>query len=290
VAEATVSPLARAIRLGHEIRRLREQARISQADLARRVGVARTVLSRIESPTGEPARRADPHTVRAVVGALVDAATLREMDALIWDATAHGWWDGQRGMGAGQQIVAAVECGAERIREFQIALIPGLAQTPEYARHRAEVAPMPAVNASAMVDGRLRRQRQVTEGGTRYELIIAEQALYWLDASVDVMMAQLDHLVALASRPDVSVRVLPFKARLPAGWAPTSPYSIYSYPDPEDPTIVLLDVVGQLLPPLAEPAEVHPYVQLDDRLARASLSDVDSVACIKSAAAWLGGC
>lgn len=289
MADAAVSPLARAIRLGREIRRRRERDGISQLDLARSARLARTVLSRIESPIGEPQRRADPRHIRAALVALMgDGDEYRELEPLIWNATQGGWWDRRRGMGGPQQLVAAIECGAERIREYQIALVPGLAQTREYARYRAEATPMTA-NVDEVVEGRLCRQQQITEAGTRYELILDETALRRLAVPADVMTAQLDHLIALAERPNVSIRVLPLEAPLPAGWAPTSPYSIYEYPDRRDPTIVLIDVVGRLLPPLAEPAEVRPYVQLHDQLVVAALSEVDSVACVKDAAARLSG-
>lgn len=287
MANAAVSPLARAIRLGAEIRLLREDAGISQADLARRVGIARTVLSRIESPAGEPHRRADPRTVRDVLTALAAGRALRRLEPLIWDACAHGWWDTHRGMGAGQQIVAGVECGAAVIRAYQVALIPGLAQTREYARSRAVAAGDP--DPAAVVEGRMRRQQQIATAGTRLDIVVEDLALRRLVAPPDVMAGQLRHLVALAERPDVSVRVLPPDALLDEGWAPTSPFSVYSYPDPADPTIVLLDVVGQLPAPLAEPDATRLYVQLHERLAGAALSDVDSAALIKSAADQMAG-
>lgn len=286
MADATVSPLARAIRLGHEIRRLREQVGISQIELARRAGLARTVLSRIESPTGEPHRRSDPRTVRSVILALMprDTASRRALEALIWDATAHGWWESQRRMGAGQQIVAAIECGASLIRTYQMALIPGLAQTSAYARYRAEAVGEP--DPDSVVAGRMRRQETVAATGTRLEIIIEDLALRRLMAPPDIMIAQLHHLLDLVKQSAISVRVLPANARLDAGWAPTSPFSIYDYQAP-DPTIVLLDVVGQLPSPLVDPA--HLYVQLHQRLANAALSTADSSAIITDAADQLAG-
>lgn len=289
MADAAVSPLARAIRFGTAIRQLRERAGLSQGALADQAEISRTALSRIETP--DPGRRADPHHMRAALRVLLvdeDASEYRELERLIWDATAHGWWEGRRGMGDGQRVVAAIECGAARIRELQLALIPGLAQTPEYARYRAEAAPMAAVDTGAMVDGRLQRQRQVAAAGTQYELIITEQALHWLTAPADVMTAQLDHLLTLSEQPHVTIRVLPVKARLAAGWAPTSPYSIYEYPDLGDPVVVLTDVVGQTPVPISDPDATLLYVQLHERLAGAALSDVDSAALIKHAGAWLG--
>lgn len=291
MADAVVSPLARAIRLGREIRWLREHEDVSQADLARRAGLARTVLSRIESPAGEPHRRADPRHVRATLIALAgeNSDRYRELEPLIWDATRDGWWDRRRRMGPGQQVVAAIECGASTIREYQTGLIPGLAQTAAYARYRAEVAAPPTADLDAVTDGRMYRQQQMAKAGTTYQIVIEELALRRLAAPPEVMISQLEHVLQLVEQPRISLRVLPIDARLPAGWAPTLPFSIYSYPDPADPTIVLIDVVGRAPSPMSEPGEIRLYVELFDRLVDAALSDADSVECIKDAVARIGG-
>lgn len=287
MADATVPPLARAIRLGSEIRRLREQQGVSQDALAKSLGVARSVVSRMESPTGEPHRRSDPRHVRAALRALVKEGSkrYRALEPLMWDATDHGWWETQRGMGKGQRIVAEVECGAALIRAYQMALIPGLAQTEAYARCRAAAS---VDDIDAVVAGRMRRQEAAAATGTRCEFIIEDLALRRPLAPPEVMVEQFHHLVALADRPDMSVRVLPPAARLDVGWAPTSPFSIYEYPDHDDPSIVLLDVVGRLPDPMAEPGDVNVYVQLYERLASAALSGEDSVALIKDAADRIG--
>lgn len=282
--QVTISPLARAIRLGDEIRRRREAAGISQAELARRAGVARTVLSRIETPTGEPARRADPRFVRAV---LAELGALDDLEELMWESTSHGWWDGQRRMGAGQQIVASIEHGAARIRAYQMTLVPGIVQTADYARCRAVAGGEP--DPDAVVAGRLRRQQQLVDAQTQLDIVIEDLALRRLVAPPAVMAEQLYHLASLAERPGISVRVLPPDARLTAGSAPTAPFSIYEYPDPTDPVIVVLDVVGQPPVPIVEPDRTTVYVQLHERLERAALSPEDSAALIKAAADQMAG-
>lgn len=65
MVDAAVSPLVHAIRLGREVRRLRERAGLSQDMLAKHIGITRTALSRIESP--DPERPADPHHMRAAL-------------------------------------------------------------------------------------------------------------------------------------------------------------------------------------------------------------------------------
>lgn len=288
MADATVSPLARAIRLSREIRDLRKQRGLTQVQLSQLSGLPRTDLLRVESAASEPNRRTNPAHARAALVALVGERSrrYRELEPLIWDASATGWWERQRRMGRGQRIVAAIECGAT-IREYQNAIIPGLAQTEAYARYRAEVAADAGDDPAAVVDGRM--QRQAAAANLEYQIILEEAALRRLAAPADVMADQLDHLLTLAERPNVSVRVLPFDAHLPTGAAPTLPFSIYDYPDPADPTLVLIDVVGRPPAPIVEPGETRLYVQLYERLAGAALSDVDSVARIKDAAARMGG-
>lgn len=287
MSDAAVSPLARAIRLGREIRRLRERAGLSQEALARQLRITRTALSRAESP--DPERPADPHHMRSALRALADPEHLPALESLIWDATQHGWWETWRRMGAAQQLVAAVECGAARIREYHLTLIPGLAQTARYARYRAEVSAAEVPDIDSVVDGRVRRQEQIVKAGTEYHLLLEEIALRRPGAPPEAMAEQLRHLIALGEQPSVSVRVLPADAPLSAGWSPTSPYSIYDYPDPADPTIVLTDVTGRPPELVTSPAEVRLYVQLHDRLDAAALSDVDSAAVINDAATQTSG-
>lgn len=289
---ATVSPLARAIRLGREIRCLRESLNLSQVELARKAEIGRPSLSRIETPPlGEVNRRADVRQIRAVLLAcgLADGTPQhQELMRLAWDSTQYGWWNNHPGMGAAQQITANAECGAVRICEYQITLVPGLAQTASYSRFRSAVAVEEGLDPDAVMDGRLRRQQALEAGGAVYQLILEELALRRPVAPTDVRREQLLHLLELGARPNVDIRIMPVETeRLETGYVPTSPFSVYQYPEPADPTIVLLDMVAVHEPPVEEGRKVNLYVQLFRQLCDAALSTSDSAAAIEELARGL---
>ncbi|GAB3817553.1 DUF5753 domain-containing protein [Micromonospora zhanjiangensis] len=210
------------------------------------------------------------------------------IEKLAEDAADSRWWDSHtyRAMGGGQRVFALVELGAATIDEYAAGLLPGLVQTEEYARHRIAAGEEADVDVDAIVAGRLGRQRQLAEQGTTYRLVLEEHAVRRYPVPPAVMLDQLRHLLDLADRPQVSIRVLPVAADLGPGPAPRAPYAHISYPDPDDPPIVIIDGVGDPLLDTSE-SSVSGYARLCERLRRAALSDADSAALIHQVAGAL---
>jgi hypothetical protein len=106
----------------------------------------------------------------------------------------------------------AAEATASRIRWFEPLLVPGLLQTPEYARTSLEslnVPPVPAERVEAIMGRRLARQEALlAEGGPACTFVVAEAALSLLHGFPGpVVDGQCARLQELAGR--VEVRVLP---------------------------------------------------------------------------------
>lgn len=285
---ASISPLAKRIRLARDVVRLREQASMTQAALAAAIGRARQAVTRIESPLTNLDRGLVPRHVRDILVACGvqpgDPEHVRVME-LAWAAHQEGWWEqGHPNMGERQKLIADIELGAAVIREYHPYLPPGLVQTEEFARSRASGGPLDGATVDGLVKGRLARQNAtLNRPDIRYEVVLEEMVIRRPTAAPAVLREQLLHLVKLGGRPNVSVRILPLSAPLGEGKAPTSPCSIYTYPDREDPQIALIDTVlrDHIV---VDPNEVHIYSQLFDRLRGASLSDADSEAFIREAA------
>jgi len=104
------------------------------------------------------------------------------------------------------------ERAARVLRMFQVTLIPGLFQTPEYAR--AMLAARPHVNADEvenLVSARLTRQEILDgEDAPLIYAVIDEAALHRQVGGPKVMRDQLEHLVAMSRRPAITVQVIPF--------------------------------------------------------------------------------
>ncbi|MFI7608731.1 helix-turn-helix domain-containing protein [Micromonospora sp. NPDC049366] len=281
---AAVSPLARRMRLGAEIRRLRGET--SAAELARRAGLDRTVVSKVEA--GE--RRTSLDTILYLLDALgVEPEEHRVLLDVARTGTEQGWWNGKRyaSMGERQAKTADLECGAT-VREYQTSMLPGLLQIEAYARHRAQVAIDKGadLDLEATVQGRLRRQEEMFREdvtGT-YEVVLEPQAIWRRPVPPEVMREQLLHLHQLATESaKVRVRILPVDARLADGWVPRNPFAVYQYADPGDLTLVAVDTVGTDLVYTA-PKDTADYAQMFDELRAGALSVEESAALIQKAA------
>jgi len=153
--------------------------------------------------------------------------------------------------------------------------IPGLLQTTDFTRARGEadrVAGAPSFNADKAADGRIGRQRMLRRpGGPDYELILDELAIRRGSAPPEILKAQLYHIAATVNgSPKITARVLPVEAHIDGYSVPRSAFSIYTFKDPGDPTIVAVDTVTNDLV-LTESDDVKRYEELFDRLRAAAL-------------------
>jgi transcriptional regulator with XRE-family HTH domain len=283
-----ISPLVRRRRLAAELRKLREDAGLTAEQLAKRIGQSRMKISRLENGNGRPSV-ADVIKVLDALGVTGDPwHALRQMAS---DAAERGWWeDYGEHMGERQRVYADLEYGAVEVREYQNFVVPGLLQTPEYTRARAELARLQArlpdaPNLDRAVDAKIARQRVLRRpDGPTYEAILDEVVFRRAAAAPDVMRAQLKHLVHLAAEDGrIAVRVLPLSAFIPDYWLPRSPFSVYSYRDPGDPVVAAVDTeMADLV--YTDPHEIAPYTELFDRLRCAALSIPDSIDFLAKAA------
>ena len=136
---ASPSPTVRRKRLGIELRRLREHARLTCEDVGQRLDCSGTRISRME--TGRiSVRPGDVRELLEIYGVLGD-----EADALVQLAGKHGVRDGGTRT-AGYCLTwfepyIGLESEAAALRDFQCMVVPGLLQTKEYARGGAAHRP-----------------------------------------------------------------------------------------------------------------------------------------------------
>ncbi|MEU8158061.1 helix-turn-helix transcriptional regulator [Micromonospora sp. NPDC048986] len=287
--------LARSRRLAAALIALRTDRGMSHRMLASAAGVSTALISRMEHPeahlTSKPelARKPSPDAIPRLLGALgvAEGSDLwSEIVGLAIAGSVPGWWETMP-LGARQRAWAKVEDGTSWIAEYGIHLWPGLVQHPDYAQQRARVGqPHPTtVDVHVIVAGRVRRQQVITEGVT-YNLVVEEQAIRRPSVPDAVMAAQLDYVLKLTELPKVSIQVLPVSARVADGPVSNTPYSLMTYPDPEDPRIVAIDTTSDDFL-VTDESSVEGYAQLHTRLRAAALSDEDSAAFIREAAAEL---
>jgi transcriptional regulator with XRE-family HTH domain len=272
-----ISPYVRRMRLAAELRELRRQAGLTHEQLAREIGQSRAQISRVENGHG-----VDQADIFRILDALkVDGERWTQIVSIAREAGERGWWESDPAMGKRQALSANLEAGAKTIRQYEMIFIPGLLQTLDFTRARAEAEALSgSVNyrLESVVEARQQRQRMLHRpGGPTYEVIIDEFAIRRLAAPCEVVREQLYHLTARANLdPNTTMRVLPIDADIRGHNVPRSAFSIYTYPDPGDPTVVSVDTVTEDLI-LTQPTPVKRYEDLYDRLSEAALSVRDGL-------------
>ncbi|MET8826457.1 Scr1 family TA system antitoxin-like transcriptional regulator [Streptomyces sp. NPDC004610] len=213
-------------RLGAELRRMREHIgmTINEAALVHRTD--RTTVSNTESARSGVS--ADRVRVWAANYRCPDAGYI---DALAEMARERGprWWDEHRGaLPAGLLDLAEMEHHATALRFAQIMHMPGLLQLPAYMRAIfAEAVPaMSPADLERHVDFRRSRAKILDRpDGPQCEILIHEGALRTRFGDREVMLRQIEYLLTQSERPNVTLRVVPFRA---GGFANAGSSTLYA--------------------------------------------------------------
>jgi transcriptional regulator with XRE-family HTH domain len=282
-----ISPHVRRLRLATELRSLRTQAGLTHAQLSKRSGEPPVQISRLEN-----GHSVDQASVMKILDALnVDGEKWTQIMTITREAGEKGWWESTKGMGDRQALYANLEAGATSIREYHMTFLPGLLQIPEFVRARWDadnrLRPV-GFPIDGIVAGSAGRRRMLRRpGAPTYEVIVDEAAIRRLSAPPDVFKKQLHHLVEVVDGdPKLTLRVLPIDAPISGYAVPRCLFSIYTYADPGDPTVVACDLVTSDLV-LTESADVIPYEELYTGLRQAAISEDDSLRLITKAATEL---
>ncbi|MER6010515.1 helix-turn-helix domain-containing protein [Streptomyces bluensis] len=208
---ARMQPTARQVRMGAELRKLREAAGLTSREAARLLGTNPAQMSQIEAGNAgvskERVRRL------AVQYACADEELVEALVEMAADRT-RGWWEEYRDVLPPEFLdLAELEHHATFMQVIATAHVPGLLQTEEYARavFGYWVPPLPGTELERWVAYRMRRQEVLArEPSVPYEAVLHESVLRTRVADRRVARAQLDALLCQSERPNVSVRVVPF--------------------------------------------------------------------------------
>lgn len=271
-------PTVRKKRLGSALRRLREEAGVSQQLAGEQVDGDKSKMSRIES--GRQGVR--PIELKALLDLYgVDDDLRTALLTLQRQGRQQGWWHKHsETLTPELKERLSLESDAARIHAFQCAAVPGLLQTDAYAEamiRGAIIERTTEEEVRADVELRLERQSIFDEDAPTYLCILTEAVLHQVVGGPEVMAEQLRALAESAVRPGTTVQVIPFaQGAFPAM---DHPYTIYSYPDPMQLDIVGIENLDGALY-LEEPGSVELYRSAFDHARAAALSSRESVALI----------
>jgi transcriptional regulator with XRE-family HTH domain len=201
--------------LGAELKKRREAAGVTALQIADETGWDRTKISRIE------AGQVDISTVDVIffLGAcgiyLAQAKDMVELCRIAQEG--HGHWLSPHGEWLDSALPSLIyhESTADRSISYEPFVVPGLLQTPAYARVWIERS---ATHLSRSVDEALgirRRRREILHRPrpALFEFFVHEQALRREVGSAEVMHEQLLHMVLMAALGHVTLRIVPSSAR-----------------------------------------------------------------------------
>ncbi|MER8195776.1 helix-turn-helix transcriptional regulator [Streptomyces microflavus] len=185
---------------GTRVRKLREAAGLTQTEVGARTHVVGSRITQIERATGA---KPTLELTRALDRELVADDLLIDLWPYVYREAYPDW----------SQAFIAYSARAAVIREYSSHAVPGLLQTPEYARALLSMGHSlrDAEHLEERVAARLDRQVRLT-GPDRPELwiILDEAVLRRPVGGSAVMRGQLEKLLRMAEEPNITVQVLPF--------------------------------------------------------------------------------
>lgn len=202
------SPTLRQRELAARLRRLRLENGMSVAEVAERLMISPTKVSRLETASRTPQLR-DVRDLCALYG--VSPEIVEDLLALARGARERGWWQSYE-LPPETNTFVGLEASAASLRIFELGLVPGLLQTETYAEAvlRAMTPMFPGVNMKPFVGARSERQQRLL-GSTGPDLwfVVDEGALRRNIGGPAVMRDQLAALGQALEYSNVTIQVMP---------------------------------------------------------------------------------
>ncbi|MEV6115131.1 helix-turn-helix transcriptional regulator [Streptomyces sp. NPDC052109] len=266
---SNVNPTVRRRRLGQELRRLRELKGMTAEEVAERLLVSQSKISRLENGRRSISQR----DVRDLCG-VYEVEDQRIVDSLMEmarDSRQQGWWHTFGDIP--YSVYIGLETDAESLRVYEPQLVTGLLQTRAYAEALVQGA-LPETSTAEIekrVQVRMRRQERITAENNplRLWVVLDEAALKRVVGSKLVMREQLEHLIEMSQLPHVTVQVLPFEVGAHPGL--NGQYAILEFADAADSSVVYLEGVTSDLY-LEKAQDVQKYAVMYEHLRAQSLN------------------
>ncbi|MBR8742664.1 helix-turn-helix domain-containing protein [Nocardiopsis sp. MG754419] len=274
------------ILLGTQLRRLRQEKGISRHDAGYAIRASHAKISRME--LGQVSfKRRDVDDLLKLYG--VDDPEQREaLLGLISSANAQGWWH-KYGDVLPQWfgVYVGLEEAASVIRTFEVQFVPGLLQTEGYARSviRLSRTATSDEDVNSRVKMRMHRQRRLSDGpdaevpAPRLWAVIDEAVLHRPYGDASVMREQIEHLIEMARRPNITIQIATFAM----GGHPAAggPFSILRFPTPQLPDVVYLEQLNSALY-FDKYDDTNSYAQTMDHLATQAPLPLDTEDILRS--------
>jgi hypothetical protein len=198
--------------LGNRLRELRTAAQLSGKQLAELLSWQASKVSKIEHGKQTPSEndiRAWTATTNSITETDGLLASLRTLE------TQYAEWNRQlrAGLKPHQSEIAEINARTRLFRVFESTYVPGLLQTPEYIRSRFAQS-ITVLNVKNDVDeavqARMKRQDVLYRPDKRFHFVLTEAVLRYRLCPPEVILGQLDRLIAISTLPNVRLGIIGF--------------------------------------------------------------------------------
>ncbi|MEU3406907.1 helix-turn-helix protein [Streptomyces sp. 3211.6] len=244
---SNVNPTVRRRRLGMELRKLREDKGMTAEQVAERLLVSQSKISRLENGRRSISQR----DVRDLceVYEVEDPRLVDSLMQMAKDSRQQGWWHAFGDIP--YSVYIGLETDAASLRTYEPQMVPGLLQTPEYAQAliRGALPETAPADVEKRVQVRMHRQKRLSEtdnnnaevGPLRLWAVIDEAVLRRHVGDPQLMIRQLQFLIEQSHQPYITVQVMPFTMGAHPGV--NGQYAILEFPDASDSTVVYIEGV-----------------------------------------------
>ncbi len=269
------SSTVRRILLGSLLRRLRESRNISMREAGYHIRATESKISRLE--TGKVSfKERDVEDLLTFYG-VSDGKERDQVLDLVREANTLGWWHSfGEVLPSWFEAFVGLEAAASVVRAYEVQFIPGLLQCPEYvdavvSTNRTQTA----ADLKRRIELRQRRQAALErDDAPVLWAVLDEAALRRPIGGPEVMKAQIAYLIEQASRPNVTIQLLPYSVGAHA--AEGGAFTLLRFAEADLPDVVYLEhLTGAQY--IERPEDVEQYARAMDRISVDALHPDDTV-------------
>lgn len=267
---APIGPAITRPQLGTHLRALRHARSLGLEEVAAKLDVAPSTVSRIE--TGKAPTRTAFLAVLFDLYGVDDPDERARLTGLARDGQRKPWWAGWGSLlpeGTGPYL--DLEAAAANIRVHATRVIPALAQIPAYAAAAACLTRPGLTNDEyAVITAAYRHRPRHLRPGHQLHLVIGEAALAAPIAPPGVMASQYRHLLAIAAAPAVTVQVSTLAPVL------SGSFTVLSFTEPSQAAVTCHQAPADRIITTKRETDARSALAIFQAVASAALSPADS--------------
>ena len=273
------SPTLRRRELGARLRALRLEQGFTVDQVAEQLLCSPSKVSRME--TGQRgATQRDVRDLCRLYGVTDETQAAYLMD-LVREGKQQAWWQSYELDHFATYV--GLEEAATTIKQYQSTTMPGLLQTPEYARATAEVLipdASPGVSqlsperVGELVEVKLRRQEVLAmERSVQFSVVLDEAVLHRAVGGSAGMRVQLDRLIEVTKNQNVTIQVIPYGVG--AHPAMDSTFTILEFVESVPSVVYVEGLIGSLY--VERSQDIARYERVFEHLRAIALTPQESI-------------